>query len=292
MYRPYYYDRLSAGVNEDGRPSAWVHRIVGPAIFARFHPPTFKDGIDPDGVDGAAQLLYDIPAIRVEFVRHEEPVLNTGFWRGVGVTHNNFVIESVIDELAAAAKQDPVAYRRALLGKAPRAQSVLDVAAQAAGWGRPLPSGWGRGVSILYSEWGSYLAEVAEVEVSKVGEIRVHRVVCAVDFGTIVAKFWIHISREEQLKRFEERQASGYKSWKLTDEDWRNREKWGAYEDAVEEMLLKTSTRTAPWTLVEGNDKYWARTRVLGRLVEVLSKALDYKPGDPIERGAAKRRKG
>jgi len=113
-----------------------------------------------------------------------------------------------------------------------------------------------------------------------------------VDFGTIVAKFWIHISREEQLKRFEERQASGYKSWKLTDEDWRNREKWGAYEDAVEEMLLKTSTRTAPWTLVEGNDKYWARTRVLGRLVEVLSKALDYKPGDPIERGAAKRRKG
>ena len=186
VYRPYYYDRLSAGVNEDGRPSAWVHRIVGPAIFARFHPPTFKDGIDPDGVDGAAQLLYDIPAIRVEFVRHEEPVLNTGFWRGVGVTHNNFVIESVIDELAAAAKQDPVAYRRALLGKAPRAQSVLDVAAQAAGWGRPLPSGWGRGVSILYSEWGSYLAEVAEVEVSKVGEIRVHRVVCAVDCGTIV----------------------------------------------------------------------------------------------------------
>jgi len=113
-------------------------------------------------------------------------VLNTGFWRGVGVTHNMFVIESFIDELAAAAKQDPVAYRRALLGKAPRAQSVLDVATQAAGWGRPLPSGWGRGVSILYSEWGSYLAEVAEVEVSKAGEIRVHRVVCAVDCGTIV----------------------------------------------------------------------------------------------------------
>jgi len=112
-----------------------------------------------------------------------------------------------------------------------------------------------------------------------------------VDFGAVVAKFWIHISREEQLKRFEERQASGYKAWKLTDEDWRNREKWGAYEDAVEEMLLKTSTRHAPWTLVEGNDKYWARTRVLSKLVGVLSKALDYKPGDPIERGAAKRRK-
>ncbi len=186
VYRPYYYDRLSAGVNMDGRPIAWMHRIVGPAILARYLPPAFKDGIDLDGVDGAAQLLYDIPAIRVEFVRHEEPVLNTGFWRGVGVTHNMFVIESFIDELAAAARQDPVAFRRALLGKAPRANAVLDIAAQAAGWGRPLPNGWGRGVSILYSEWGSYLAEVAEVEVSNTGEIRVHRVVCAVDCGTIV----------------------------------------------------------------------------------------------------------
>jgi polyphosphate kinase 2 (PPK2 family) len=107
------------------------------------------------------------------------------------------------------------------------------------------------------------------------------------DFGTIVAKFWIHISRDEQLKRFEERQASGYKSWKLTDEDWRNREKWGAYEDAVEEMLLKTSTRTAPWMLIEGNDKYWARTRVLSQLVDLLSEELDYTPNDPIRKKPA-----
>src|SRR5262249_30219541 len=144
------------------------------------------DGIDPDAVDGAAQLLYDIPAIRVEYVRHEEPVLRTGFWRGVGVTHNTFVIESFIDELAAAAKQDPVTYRRDLLGKAPRAKAVLDIAAKAAGWGRPLPNGWGRGVSILYSNWNSYLAAIAEVEVSREGEIRVHRIVCAVDCGTVV----------------------------------------------------------------------------------------------------------
>jgi len=104
------------------------------------------------------------------------------------------------------------------------------------------------------------------------------------DFGAIVAKFWIHISRDEQLRRFEERQASGYKSWKLTEEDWRNRTKWAAYEEAVEEMLVKTSTRTAPWMLIEGNDKYWARTRVLAKLVEILSKELDYTPMDPLKK--------
>jgi len=186
VYRPYYYDRIAAGVNADGKPVAWMHRLVGPAILARFLPPAFKDGIDPDGVDGAAQLLYDIPSIRVEYVRHEEPVLNTGFWRGVGVTHSNFVIESFIDELASVAKQDPVAYRRALLHKSPRATAVLDVAAKASGWGKPLPEGRGRGVSVLYSNWGSYLAQVAEVSVSSAGEVRVHRVVCAVDCGTVV----------------------------------------------------------------------------------------------------------
>jgi isoquinoline 1-oxidoreductase subunit beta len=186
VYRPYYYDRLAAAVGADGKPLAWTHRIVGPAIIARYLPGAFQKGIDVDGIDGAAQLLYDIPSIRVEYVRHEEPVLNTGFWRGVGVTHNNFVVESFMDELAAAARADPVAYRRSLLGKSPRAAAVLDVAAKAAGWGTPLPAGRGRGVSVLYSEWGSYLAEVAEVSVSKTGEIRVHRIVCAVDCGTVI----------------------------------------------------------------------------------------------------------
>jgi polyphosphate kinase 2 (PPK2 family) len=104
------------------------------------------------------------------------------------------------------------------------------------------------------------------------------------DFDTVVLKFWLHISREEQLKRFEERQRIGYKAWKLTDEDWRNREKWGAYEDAAEEMLVKTSTSLAPWTLVEANDKYWARVKVLSQMVEVLSKELNYRPHDPLKK--------
>jgi len=104
------------------------------------------------------------------------------------------------------------------------------------------------------------------------------------EFGVILVKFWIHISREEQLRRFEERKAIGYKAWKLTDEDWRNREKWEAYEEAVEQMLVKTSTATAPWALVEGNDKYWARTRVLAKLVKILSAELGYEPTDPLRR--------
>lgn len=110
------------------------------------------------------------------------------------------------------------------------------------------------------------------------------------EFGAILLKFWVHISREEQLRRFEERAAIGYKAWKLTDEDWRNRDKWGAYEEAVEEMLVKTSTRTAPWCVVEGNDKYWARVKVLSKVVEVLSAELRYQPQDPLASKKASKR--
>lgn len=185
-YRPYYLDRIAAGLDARGTPTAWTHRIVGPSIIARWAPPAFKNGLDTDAVDGALQMVYDIPAIQVEYVRHDEPVLHTGWWRGVGVTHNMFVIESFVDELAAAAKQDPVAFRRRLLGKSPRALAVLDLAAKEAGWGTPLPPRHGRGVALLYSEWGTYMAQVTDIEVTGAGEIRVKRVVCAVDCGTVV----------------------------------------------------------------------------------------------------------
>jgi isoquinoline 1-oxidoreductase beta subunit len=186
VYRPYYYDRIAAGLDARGMPVAWTHRIAGPSIIARWAPPAFKDGLDTDAVDGAKQLVYDIPAIQVEYVRHEEPVLRTGWWRGVGVTHNMFVIESFVDELAVAAKQDPVAFRQAMLGKSPRARAVLDLATKEAGWGKPLPARHGRGVALLYSEWDTYMAQVVDVEVTGEGEIRVKRVVCAVDCGTII----------------------------------------------------------------------------------------------------------
>ncbi len=103
-----------------------------------------------------------------------------------------------------------------------------------------------------------------------------------VDFGTILVKFWIHISRTEQLHRFEFRQETPYKAWKLTDEDWRNRKKWDEYEEAVNDMLLKTSTLTAPWTIVEGDCKWYARVKTLRTLVDVLTDQLNYVPPDPI----------
>ena len=138
MYRPYYYDRISAGLDEQGMPIAWSHRIVGSSIMARFFPPAFKDGIDPDAVDGAVDMPYAIPNKRVEYVREEPPGIPTAFWRGVGPTHNVYVVESFIDELAAAAKKDPVDYRRAMLGNNPRALHVLNRAAEMSGWGTPL----------------------------------------------------------------------------------------------------------------------------------------------------------
>jgi polyphosphate kinase 2 (PPK2 family) len=99
-----------------------------------------------------------------------------------------------------------------------------------------------------------------------------------VDFGTILLKFWVHISKDEQLRRFESRSNDPLRQWKLTDEDWRNREKWDVYASAVDEMLMKTSTVTAPWTIVEGDDKQYARIKVLKTLVDKLSSELNHDP--------------
>jgi CO/xanthine dehydrogenase Mo-binding subunit len=184
MYRPYFYDRLAAGLDADGMPVAWRDRITGSSILARFLPPGFQNGWDPETVDGAAHPPYALPNILVEYVRHE-PFIPTAFWRGVGPTHNVFTVESFLDELAAVAHKDPVAYRRALLGGNPRARAVLDLAASKADWGAALPSGTGRGISVQFA-FGTYMAQVAEVKVTSDGEVRVQRVVCALDCGVAV----------------------------------------------------------------------------------------------------------
>jgi len=185
MYRPYWFDRISAGLDDKGRPVAWRNRFAGSSVIARWLPPAFANGLDPDTTEGAIDLVYDLPNFHVEYVRVEPPGIQTAFWRSVGPSHNVFVTESFMDELATAAGQDPVAYRMALLDKTPRAKAVLALAAQRSGWGQPLPKGSGRGVS-LQSAFGSYMAQVAEVEVAKSGDVRVKRVVCAVDLGTSV----------------------------------------------------------------------------------------------------------
>src|SRR6516165_8926425 len=166
-------------------PIAWNNRFAGSSIIARWLPPGFNSGLDPDTTEGAIDLVYDLPNMHVEYLRVEPPGVPTAFWRSVGPSHNVFVVESFIDELAARAKQDPVAYRRALLDKAPRARAVLELAAEKAGWGHTLPQRVGRGISLQFV-FGTYMAQVAEIEVSKDGAVRVRRVVCAVDCGTVV----------------------------------------------------------------------------------------------------------
>ncbi len=185
MYRPYFFDRISAGLDAKGMPVAWNHRFAGSSVISRWLPQAFNNGLDSDTTEGAIDLVYSLPNLHVEYVRVEPPGIPTAFWRSVGPSHNVFVTESFMDELAAAAKQDPVAYRVALLDKSRRAKAVLELAAAKSGWGHALPERVGRGVSVQFV-FATYLALVAEVAVSKDGKARVRRVVAAVDCGTVV----------------------------------------------------------------------------------------------------------
>jgi isoquinoline 1-oxidoreductase beta subunit len=152
--------------------------------MARYVPPLFQKGLDPDAVESAAETPYRVPNVHVDYVRVEPVGLRTAFWRGVGATHSVFVVESFLDELANAAKQDPLSYRKALITN-PRLLGVLNLAAEKANWGTPLPSRWGRGISVQFA-FGTYLSQIAEVEVGTDGAVRVHRITCAVDCGIAV----------------------------------------------------------------------------------------------------------
>jgi isoquinoline 1-oxidoreductase beta subunit len=184
-FRYHNHSRVRVGLDSDGQPMSFQHRVVGPSVMARWLPIFFQNGVDFDIVGGAAGP-YAWPAQRIEYVRQEAPRgISTGNWRGVGATRNVFVVETVVDDLAHAAGRDPLDYRRELLGQNPRALAVLERAASEAGWGAPLPPGRGRGLSLL-NDFGSYLAVVVEVTVEASGRVRVESVVCAVDCGIAV----------------------------------------------------------------------------------------------------------
>jgi isoquinoline 1-oxidoreductase subunit beta len=181
-FRPSYYDRIAAGLGSDGLPVAWTHRVTSGTVRQYFAEGGWPQGtLDKDAVDGAWDTPYDLPAIRVDWVRHDPPV-RLNWWRGVGPTHNTFVVESFMDELAHEAGRDPVAYRQALLGKELRSLAVLDLAAMKAGWGTPLPPRSGRGIS-LHKNFDTRAALVVEVAVDEAGSIRPRRIVAAVDCG-------------------------------------------------------------------------------------------------------------
>jgi isoquinoline 1-oxidoreductase subunit beta len=184
IYRPVYRDVLSASL-ANGRIAGWTHRITGSAVIARWLPPAFQKGIDIDAIDSGADIPYDIPNLRVEYMRDEPPAVPTGFWRGVGPNNNVWAIESFMDELAKKAGKDPVAFRRDMLGKSPRLRAAVDLAASKAGWGSALPARRGRGIAAQVA-FGSFIATVIEVEVDDHGEVSLKRIVSAVDTGIVV----------------------------------------------------------------------------------------------------------
>ncbi len=185
QYRPLTVHALRGAVDGSGRAIAWHQRIVGQSIIAgtAFEKFLIKDGIDGTSVEGAATSKYAIPNFQVELHSPVQAV-PVQWWRSVGNTHTAFAVESFIDRLAAAAHQDPVDFRRTLLADAPRHLGVLNLAAEKAGWGRPLPPGHAQGIAV-HESFNSYVAEVAEVSLEN-GRPRVHRVVCAVDCGVAV----------------------------------------------------------------------------------------------------------
>ena len=187
-YRPMFLHRIEAGLGEDGKLVAWRHQIVGQSILADtpFEKFMVKDGVDATSVEGVndSPYLASVEARRIALhsPKNQVPVL---WWRSVGNTHTAFAMESMIDELAWAAEKDPVEYRAALLTASPRHLRALQLAAEKAGWGSKPPEGRGRGVAV-HESFGSIIAEVAEVSVDADRSIRVHKVTCAVDCGTVV----------------------------------------------------------------------------------------------------------
>ena len=183
LYRPMYFHKVEAGLDAKGELTGWRHVIVGQSIMAGgAFAGMIKDGVDPTSVEGASTIAYAIPNVAVDLstTKTGVPVL---WWRVVGSSHTTYAVEAFIDEVAHAAGQDGFTFRRKLLGQHPRMKAVLELAADKAGWGTQLPPGRGRGIAVAEA-FKTYVAQVAEVSVDKDGQVKVDRVICAVDCGT------------------------------------------------------------------------------------------------------------
>jgi len=184
-YRPMWHDRFTAGLDASGNPIVWTHTIVGQSIMqgTLFESMFVKGGVDPSSVEGAADLLYGIPNLQVDL--HTPKIsVPVQWWRSVGHSHTGFSVEAFLDEVAHAGGKDPYELRRSLLANHPRMLKCLDLVAQKANWGSKPPSGIGRGIATHFS-FDSYVAQVVEASVEK-GDVKVHRVVCAVDCGMVI----------------------------------------------------------------------------------------------------------
>jgi isoquinoline 1-oxidoreductase beta subunit len=183
FYRPASVCNFSGGLDDKGAPVLFTARSASSSIALAAQMPLDK-GMDGFAVEGIRQMPYSIANVQVEWAQKETPI-GVWFWRSVGHSQNIYFVESFIDEMAALAGKDPFLFRRDLLGQSPRYKAVLELAAAKASWGKPLPAGHFHGIAVGES-FGSYVAEVAEVSVAKNGEVRVHKVTCAVDCGMTV----------------------------------------------------------------------------------------------------------
>ncbi len=184
LYRPHYVDRLNAALDDDGVVQGWEHRIAGASVIASFVGALPPNGVDADAVEVAIEPIYQLPHLKVRYIREDPKTIPVSWWRGVGPLRSTYALESFVDELAHRAKADPVAYRERLIATQPRALAVLKRAAEAADWHTPLPAGQGRGIAVS-AVFGSFIATVVELEMQGERGLRIKRLVSAIDCGFV-----------------------------------------------------------------------------------------------------------
>jgi len=184
LYRPHYVDRLNAALDDDGKLQGWEHRIAGASVIASFVGALPPNGVDADAVEVAIEPVYQLPHLKVRYIREDPKTIPVSWWRGVGPLRSTYALESFVDELAHRAKADPVAYREQLIATQPRALAVLKRAAEAADWHTPLPAGQGRGIAVS-AVFGSFIATVVELEMQGERGLRIKRLVSVIDCGFV-----------------------------------------------------------------------------------------------------------